>query len=409
MSDERELWVFTLYYPYGHLESYIGNELNVLSRYFSTIRVLPLVGEGEPRPMPPNAKLHTLFEGDHNEPLGAFDTLTEASRLIKVYRRCIREAPSRDVLKRRRREIISRVRHALQRERTLVDCMGPLFHPERTVLYSYWTSDWATVLALWKMRDPRVRFISRMHGFDMYGHRAPDGWQVFQPLQVEAADHFYLVASDGLKYIQERYPAHAGKFSLSSMATEDHGIGPWSPARELRVVSCSNLLPLKRVDLIAEALCHVQVPVKWTHFGDGPERVRIEAIIGRMPPHVDVELPGLLANADIIERYRREPFDVFVHMSRTEGGAPVAMQEAISFGIPLLGTDAGGTRDVLNGSTGITLPNDASSAQLTALLDGFQRSDLYTAAARQRGRAFWSERFDAEVVHTAFAQELIQR
>lgn len=39
---------------------------------------------------------------------------------------------------------------------------------------------------------------------------------------------------------------------------------------ELRIVSCSNVVPVKRLDLIVETLQHIlDINIKWTHFGDG--------------------------------------------------------------------------------------------------------------------------------------------
>src|SRR4030095_8539510 len=79
-----------------------------------------------------------------------------------------RSAPSAEVWQKRRREVLSRLRQALQRLLVLRARTSAGFDPEQVVLYSYWTADWATVLALWSMLDPRVHFVSRMHGFDLY-------------------------------------------------------------------------------------------------------------------------------------------------------------------------------------------------------------------------------------------------
>ena len=406
MSNGKELWIFTLRFPFGQQESYIASELRVLARHFDHIRLLPLFPENGARELPPNVSTHALFHEDHNEPLPLVPTLLEGPRLFKAYRTTMASAPDDAIRRKYRREVLSRLRQALRREHVLRERLGAAYDPERTVLYSYWSSDWATVLALWRMRDPRVRFVSRMHGFDMYDHRAPDGWQMFQELHVRNAAHFHLVARSGLEHMLDRHPWAGNKFSLSPLATEDHGPAPWGPDPVLRVVSCSNLIPLKRVHLIAEALALLDRPVRWLHFGDGPERGRVEEVVRRLPTNVSVELAGLTPNAAILARYRREPFDVFVHMSSTEGGAPVAMQEAISFGVPLIGTDAGGTRDVLTERTGITLANDATASQLAEELERFTLSDRYTTKARHDVRAFWAQHFDAAVVHERFARAL---
>ncbi len=45
---------------------------------------------------------------------------------------------------------------------------------------------------------------------------------------------------------------------------------------------------------LAEALLDVEGPVEWTHFGDGPERERIEAVVRDLPPLAElVSLNGM--------------------------------------------------------------------------------------------------------------------
>ena len=46
----------------------------------------------------------------------------------------------------------------------------------------------------------------------------------------------------------------------------------------LSIVSCSNAIPLKRLELIAEALVKTDFPVDWTHIGSGPTLEKISII-----------------------------------------------------------------------------------------------------------------------------------
>lgn len=228
-----------------------------------------------------------------------------------------------------------------------------------------------------------------MMGFDMYAHRAKEGWQMFQRFQVQQAEGLHPISGDGLGNMVKAHPGHAGKFALSYLATADRGVAPWQPADVLRVVSCSNLVELKRVHLIAEALCTCKVPVQWTHFGDGPERAKVETVLAAAPAHVKATLMGSRPNAEAIAWYQQHPVDVFIHLSRTEGGAPVALQEAASFGIPLIGADAGGVREVVGEHTGVLLPNAVDIAEVARLLEGWKNGPRYSERARAGVRAAW--------------------
>jgi N6-L-threonylcarbamoyladenine synthase len=153
-------------------------------------------------------------------------------------------------------------------------------------------------------------------------------------------DRVFCASQAGIDHLRGRHPGHAALFELARLGTNDHGMAP-APTGEgpLHVVSCANLVPLKRVGLLVEALAQVRTPVRWTHFGDGPEREALEAAIAGLPPHVEARLMGNVANTALLAWYRAHPVDRFVHLSASEGGVPVALQEAASFGIPLLAVD----------------------------------------------------------------------
>lgn len=403
----KELWLFTVSYPYGTNEAFLTNELPVLAKRFDRIVLFPLLGKGEANPLPPNVEVRHILK-DPYRAASVGEMLGHVGAFWKLLGTTLASAPSFGALRRRWPDLRSRSRQSLARAITLKKELGATYDPKRVVLYSFWTADWATALGLWKCMDPRVRFRSRMMGFDMYAHRAKEGWQMFQRFQVQQAEGLHPISGDGLGHMVKAHPEHAGKFALSYLATADRGSAPWGPAPVLRVVSCSNLVELKRVHLIAEALCKCKVPIEWTHFGDGPERARVEAVLSKAPANVKATLMGSRPNAEVIAWYQQNPVDVFIHLSRTEGGAPVALQEAASFGIPLIGADAGGVKEVVGEGTGMLLPNAVDVAEVSRLLDGWKDGAWYTDQARAGVRAAWRERFDAEVVYNAFADMLLK-
>jgi glycosyltransferase involved in cell wall biosynthesis len=403
----KELWLFTIRYPYGTLESSLEHELPVLSRHFSKIVIFPLLPDTGIRPLPPNVEVRSVL----HRPFHAAGPLTVLRhwRLWRMlWKEVFRSAPSGSVRRQYRWLTINKMRQALERTLVFQQAVGADYDPERVVLYSSWTLDWATILGLWKEVDPRVHFVTRMRGFDLYHHRVPGNWQVFQAFHVKRIGHLYTTCEAARAYITARYPELGPRTSISPTATDDHGQGPWSPSDVLRVVSCSNLLPIKRVHLIAEAIAGMDRPVHWTHFGDGPELKRIEQALAKAGPSIRATLEGRWSNADIIAWYRAHPVDLFVHVSSTEGGVSVALQEAVSFGIPVMGCDTGGVSEIANSRTGELLPWNISSDELRARMEHFA---LNVAGAERRSeiRSYWAERFHAAVVHERFALDLERR
>ena len=403
----RELWLFTIRFPFGNGEAFLENELPILARGFERVKLFPLMPEGPPRPLPKNVETVVLLSDDAYTAAGPLQVLTDLRRWNQVMRLCKASAPSAEAWRARRRNLMSRIRQAMYRERKFTARFAHLYDPERVVLYSYWTSDWATVLGLWKLASPEVRFISRMMGFDMFDHRAPFNWQMLQAFHVQQVEHVLTIAKAGQEHLCAKYPQAREKFHLSHLATTDHGLGPWAPSPTLRIASCANLVPLKRVHLLVEALPLLRVPVKWTHFGDGVERERIEAMVRALPPIIEVELMGGRPNAEVIHWYKHNPVDLFVHTSETEGGAPVALQEAASFGIPLVAADAGGVNEIVTPHTGALLPHALTPAALATCLEGMKHSAWCAAEARLGVRAFWSTHFNAEVVHGRLLENLL--
>jgi glycosyltransferase involved in cell wall biosynthesis len=407
MPSPKELWLFTIRYPFGNGEPFLANELPVLCKGFSRIKIFPLFAEGAPRAVPENVEVVQLFGSDVYRSLPLVRVAARWRRWWRVFRMCQSSAPSAAVSAKHRRRTVSRLRQAFYRESVLLERCAAAYHPQNVVLYSYWCSDWATVLGLWKMKDARVRFIGRVMGFDLYDHRVADGWQVFQAFHVHQAERIYPSAKAGLQYLQSKYGAHRHKFRLGHMATEDHGPAHWAPSSVLRIVSCGNLIPLKRVHLLIEALAEMSTAVEWTHFGDGPERVRCEAMASQLPGHVRVQWMGNRPNQEVLAWYKNNAVDVCVHTSETEGGVPVALQEAASFGIPLLAMDAGGVSEIVTPATGVLLPHTPSAGQLARVLSEWRQGSWYSTQAREGVRGFWRVHFLAEEVYGRWLKELL--
>ena len=406
-NEKMELWLFTQNFPFGHGEAFLENELPVLAQGFHRVRLFPLHVGGLMRPVPAHVEVSQAFGPVLvNRSISPLRLLLRYRTALKLWRTGRKAAPSAAIFRKHRREFLSQLRQALERERVLHKRFAREYDPRTVRLYAYWTTDWATVLGIWRRRNKKMHFVSRMHGFDMFAQRAVDGWPRFRNFQVKQVERIYVASQAGMDYLATQFPQYRNRFKLAYVATTNHGPGPWSPADVLRVVSCSNLVELKRVPLIAEALRHIHGRVQWTHFGEGPQREAVERVASTLPSHVQVHLMGSSPNSEVIAWYKANPVDVFVHASRTEGGAPVALQEAASFGIPLVAADAGGVAEVVTAESGVLLPNGLTAEMLGSTLDRFRNSAWYGHEARMRVRAFWASRFEAGKVYGALLDQL---
>lgn len=127
---------------------------------------------------------------------------------------------------------------------------------------------------------------------------------------------------------------------------------------EVLVVSVGRLKYPKDMRTLLEAAA--QVPGTWTLeiVGDGPEREALESLTSERLRLVGErgDVPALLAGAS-----------VFVLSSRSEG-LPISVIEAMAAGLPVVASDVGGLRELVeNGVTGILVPPGDAGALGDAL------------------------------------------
>jgi len=281
--------------------------------------------------------------------------------------------------------------------------------------YSFWWYD--SVFLAWLRRKEGVhRTVTRTHGGDLYEERGSLKVDtLFRSYQLSGLDAVYSVSEAGTRYLKERYPAYRERIRTGYLGTADHGMAP-DPGSDapLVIVSCAKVRNIKRVHLIGEALEHVKgIHVRWVHFGGmaDPER---DASVGRFmrtverlreQVNVQVQLMGEMNNDAILDWYRKQPANCFISMSSTEG-VPVSMMEAISFGIPVLSTDVGGCREIVNDRTGMLIPLDTPVDEVARIIEGFGKSRFSRPGFRKGVREEWANKFDAVSNYQKFFGEL---
>lgn len=171
----------------------------------------------------------------------------------------------------------------------------------------------------------------------------------------------------------------------------------------LRIVTCSTIVKVKRLSLLMEALLKIDYRVSWTIIGDGPLASELINLSKTLPPNIEIIFFGLLKLPEIYNLYASKPIDLFINVSESEG-IPVAVMEAISFGIPVIATDVGGTHEIVDEKIGYLVPKEITSGQLAKVITTFNKLD-YTSKAAFRENALyrWDEKYNAEKNHTEFA------
>lgn len=125
--------------------------------------------------------------------------------------------------------------------------------------------------------------------------------------------------------------------------------------------------------------------------GDGPERADLERQISKLDLGEIVRLHGLVT--DTTEFYKSA--DIYVISSKREG-LPIALLEAMSFGIPTVATDVGAIAEVVRHNMGGLIVAPGSPEQLADALEKVIDSEELRISLSKGGRARIEEDFSVD-------------
>lgn len=279
------------------------------------------------------------------------------------------------------------------------------------VIYSYRFEYQPYVGLLVKKKFPNYKAVSRGHGYDLYEERNSDSYIPMRKAVLQGLDHIYMISNDGKCYIESKYPQFSNKISIARLGIiNEKPIVLEAERLTLNIVSCSNVIPLKRVELIAKSLKNINdFSISWTHYGDGILMDELKDYCAKhMPSNIYYRFLGNVPNKQVLEDYRKNNYHIFINVSNAEG-IPVSIMEAMAYGIPCIATDVGGTKEILNdGVEGILLEKDFSIEDLTKVIRCFsQMAESEYLQFRRNARFNWESRYNADVNYKEFIDSLI--
>lgn len=273
------------------------------------------------------------------------------------------------------------------------------------VIYSYWMAEHAYIASKLKIKFEEIKAISRCHGYDLYEYRNEMDYIPFRKQIFENIDYIIPISNNGYSYITSKYKElNKNKLHTSFLGTTDYGYNLECKNDNLRIVSCSNLVEVKRVELIVKALMYItEFDVEWIHYGDGPEKDQLIKLCKNLPMNIRYKFAGQTANEQIMKEYEKQKFDLFLNVSSSEG-LPVSIMEAQSKGIVVVATDVGGTAEIIkDGVNGFLLNKDFMVQDLSEILVKYKNlSYQYKIKMKNKAREIWSEKFDASNNYRCF-------
>lgn len=280
-------------------------------------------------------------------------------------------------------------------------------------LYSYWF--YVTAAVACEVRDyfdsigVRTFLLSRAHGFDIYEDRRKYRFLPQRKTLLSKIDKIYACSDNGKCYLTKKYSDFSNKISVSYLGTYDHGIGKSSSRNVLKIVSCSRLTSVKRVDLIIKTLKLFQgsgISLEWTHLGGGELYDSLRREAKRTLSFMKVHMIGAVPNKEVYDYYLNNEVDLFINVSSSEG-LPVSIMEAISFGIPVIATNVGGTGEiVIDGKSGILIEPDFTIERLAENITKIATmSNEEYDKLRKSTRLMWEKFYQAPLNYAEFVND----
>ncbi len=388
-------------FPFGNKETFLETEIRFLSDAFASIHLFPLHGEGDVRAQATNVVVHTPFLSFNPKDQKRLFVagLLNLSPLGFALKELFAKSVYKHSVHFRVWTAALFVLRAAYSNRQRMNELDALINDE-TVVYSYWGDKLALLIPFLKRSHPSLKSVVRFHGGDLYEERK-GGYLPFRAKLFSAIQNFVFISVNGKDYLESRFPSFVTNAHLFRLGVVDHGLNPNVAKSFFHVVSCSNLVTLKRVHLIALALQTMKIPVLWTHIGDGPDMERLQRMVTGLPSNVKVDFQGQKSNVEVIGFYQHTSIDCFLNVSESEG-VPVSIMEALSFGIPVIATNAGGTGEIVDDIVGKLLPITIDEQDIATVLN-ILLCEANSLSLREAARRRWQERCDANKNYKEFA------
>lgn len=404
-SNKQTIFLFTENFPFGSGESFLENEIKFASESVN-IYIFPRCAYNKDtyvRKVPDNVKIINLIH-EEKELSGKTQLFKKLFFNLRVIAMEIFKSGKPWVVIRKSRELNATLIKAHNLSQ-LIETFRISNRISNPIYYSYWMNEWALALSVSKDRSFLTDFCFRILGYDIYDERYPGDYLPFRYYNYSRCKRVFAVSKHTMNYAKSKnmFPE---KITWSYLGTTDYGLNPELINPEFTLLSCSRLIPLKRVHLIPQILQHVNGNIKWIHIGSGPELENVQQLANSLPPNIHVDLiPHFEDYSGLVNFYLSTHIDLFLHVSESEGLGVVQL-EAMSFGIPVFTTKVGGAAEYINNHNGVLLDVDFSPIEVAKQISTFMQNQEINSQYRLKVKEYWKANFEDKKIYSEFYNQL---
>lgn len=411
MKNSRLIF-FPLSYPFsiGEEYSFINDEIKILSSYFEKVLIYPTIIRGNQYDMPDNCEVKLEYAKslsktkNHSSVFNLFLGLTNLTFIREYFNNKKHYNSFKKIL------TLIIYNYKLQKKVKWVE--QNLTVRPNDIIYSFWFTNTTNSLTLAK-NTRELNIVTRVHGIDLYENRSFNNIP-FRKMSLDQINLIATISEKGKDYLIDKYPKIQDKIKCHYLGFSniENFFSETSRDGIFRVVSCSSVIPLKRVELIYMSLQKVAEKIKskleWTHIGGGDLLNELKQnTLGES--NLKINFLGKITHEEIIDFYKNEPVDLFLHASETEG-LPMVMIEAASFGVPIISTNVGGVSEiVIDGFNGYLVDGKGDVNEIASTVCEFFLLDKEEKLIiRNNGKKLYSNKFNSINNAHFFAKTLIE-
>lgn len=405
---KNELILFTTDFPYGTGETFLETEITYLSKGFDEVKIITQNTSSHIcRSLPENCFVErinfTVSRGDKFKSLlGLFNPL------FWVERKIIKTIYGKSITKEMVNTMLISLYRGKKVKAIVLDLKQANTQNIKQFFYSYWCDDVALGLALAQDKKNTLNCFSRIHGWDVYFEASSIDYLPFRHYISEKLKAIYSISEKGKEYVRDHWKIlNQEKIKVARLGVTKQNLLEINKDHFI-LVSCSNVIPFKRIDLIVRALSEIKDhKINWVHFGDGPQLTEVkELALEMLPENITFDFKGRLTNKEVLSWYAENNPSLFINVSTTEG-IPVSIMEAMSFGIPVLATDVGGTSEIVNDENGSLVPSDAGISLISDIvLKFYNLNDESKIKLNRAAYLKWKNDFNAEKNYNTFLMNI---
>ena len=288
---KKKLVLITANFPFGTSETFLESELPILAKNFEEIEIFTFSTKGNRREVPVNCNVNdiTISYKNHQSIFKLCSPLFWKE--LFIIKNKYKQPLSIGILK---TMLISLLRAG----KISSFLNSKLQNKQEYIYYSYWCDDSALALSLFN-KNNQYSTLSRAHRWDIYFEENTYNYLPFRHLINEKLSKIYFISDDGYNYSTKKWKIHSkidvSKLGVKKVVTKEDLS---HINNQIIIVSCSNLIPVKRVHLIIETLSLItNKQIHWIHFGDGVlEQILKELAVKILPSNITFEWKGRVPN-----------------------------------------------------------------------------------------------------------------